>query len=281
MNSAIGNPPCLRPSLTGSRVPCAAAAKPAEAQPSHSRTNTVSIPSRQGRRWAIEHRKLFRGGKWALILWPAYRPGRSLQQVGKVCFRQGWSGNVKELVFGVFLVKMCTMKLPCLRLAAVALLLVCCRLAAPAAPFAEKISFTQPDGTPIVLWGQGDEFYAVFETLDGYTVLFNPQTKAYDYAKVCRRRAAADFHRSGCGPGRSLGAGLEAARCASAPRRSKKQVAERFARWDEAMEVTQRWEELKADAAGRPTWRPRRPGRSRRRRRRLHDDGQEGGADAC
>lgn len=36
-----------------------------------------------------------------------------------------------------------------------------------AAPFARKIAFTQPDGTPIELWGEGDEFSAVFETLDG------------------------------------------------------------------------------------------------------------------
>ena len=55
-------------------------------------------------------------------------------------------------------------------------------MAALGAPFAKKIPFTQPDGTQIVLWGQGDEFYAVFETLDGYTVMFNQQTKAYEYA---------------------------------------------------------------------------------------------------
>jgi len=43
-----------------------------------------------------------------------------------------------------------------------------------AAPFAKRFSFTQPSGIRIELWGQGDEFYAVFETLDGYTVVFEP-----------------------------------------------------------------------------------------------------------
>ena len=37
-------------------------------------------------------------------------------------------------------------------------------------------TFTQPDGTPIQLRGWGDQYYAVFETLDGYTVAKNPAT---------------------------------------------------------------------------------------------------------
>ena len=53
-----------------------------------------------------------------------------------------------------------------------------------AAPFAKRIQFPQPDGTKITLWGEGDEFYALFETMDGYTVTFNPATKAYHYAAV-------------------------------------------------------------------------------------------------
>src|SRR5512133_361906 len=50
------------------------------------------------------------------------------------------------------------------------------------APFTEQISFTQPDGTQIQLNGHGDEFYAVFETLDGYSVVFDRGSKAYCYA---------------------------------------------------------------------------------------------------
>ena len=75
-----------------------------------------------------------------------------------------------------------TLKLPLPKLAGLASLLLLCHVAALGAPFAEKVPFTQPDGTQIVLWGEGDEFYAVFETLDGYTVIFNQQTKAYEYA---------------------------------------------------------------------------------------------------
>ena len=47
-----------------------------------------------------------------------------------------------------------------------------------AAPFAKRIPFVQPDGTAIELWGQGDEFYAVFETLDGYTVVYDQDRKS-------------------------------------------------------------------------------------------------------
>ena len=52
------------------------------------------------------------------------------------------------------------------------------------APFAERMPFTQPDGSRIELWGEGDEFYAVFETLQGYTVVFDPALKAYCYARL-------------------------------------------------------------------------------------------------
>jgi M6 family metalloprotease-like protein len=52
-----------------------------------------------------------------------------------------------------------------------------------AAPFAEFIEYTQPDNTQVTLWGEGDEFHADFETTTGYTVVFDPQQKAYFYAK--------------------------------------------------------------------------------------------------
>ena len=54
-----------------------------------------------------------------------------------------------------------------------------------AAPFRDKIiTFKQPDGTTVQLIGSGDEFYAVFETLDGYTVVFDPARKAYCFAQL-------------------------------------------------------------------------------------------------
>jgi M6 family metalloprotease-like protein len=44
--------------------------------------------------------------------------------------------------------------------------------------------FTQPDGTPIQLRGWGNQYYAVFETLDGYTVTKNPATGYWEVARL-------------------------------------------------------------------------------------------------
>src|SRR5215510_4741646 len=69
------------------------------------------------------------------------------------------------------------------------LLLVVAALAAgtsiQAAPFRDlQLPFTQPDGTKIKVIGSGDEFYAVFETADGFTVVFDEALKAYCFAKL-------------------------------------------------------------------------------------------------
>ena len=45
-------------------------------------------------------------------------------------------------------------------------------------------TFTQPDGTEIQLRGWGDQYYAVFETLDGYTVTQNPATGYWEVARL-------------------------------------------------------------------------------------------------
>jgi M6 family metalloprotease-like protein len=45
-------------------------------------------------------------------------------------------------------------------------------------------TFTQPDGTAIKLRGFGDQNYAVFETLDGYTVTKNPVTGYFEVAQL-------------------------------------------------------------------------------------------------
>src|SRR5262249_3965748 len=52
------------------------------------------------------------------------------------------------------------------------------------APFSGITRFEQPDGTTVELQGQGDEFHAVFETLEGYTVVFVPEARAYFYATL-------------------------------------------------------------------------------------------------
>ena len=45
-------------------------------------------------------------------------------------------------------------------------------------------TFTQPDGSEIQVRGWGDQNYAVFETLDGYTVTKNPATGFYEVAQL-------------------------------------------------------------------------------------------------
>ena len=48
----------------------------------------------------------------------------------------------------------------------------------------KEFTFTQPDGSKIKLRGFGDQYHAVFETLDGYTVTKNPQTGFYEIARL-------------------------------------------------------------------------------------------------
>src|SRR5918997_1269798 len=53
------------------------------------------------------------------------------------------------------------------------------------APFhGEEFTFTQPDGTEFQVRGWGDEYNARFETLDGLSVVQNPDTGFYEYAAV-------------------------------------------------------------------------------------------------
>lgn len=54
-----------------------------------------------------------------------------------------------------------------------------------ASPFISKtFTFTQPDGTKFEVRGWGDQHFAVFETLDGYTVVKNPSTGFFEIAQV-------------------------------------------------------------------------------------------------
>jgi M6 family metalloprotease-like protein len=47
-----------------------------------------------------------------------------------------------------------------------------------------EFTFTQPDETQIQVRGWGNQFYATFETLDGFTIIQNPDTGFYEYAKL-------------------------------------------------------------------------------------------------
>jgi M6 family metalloprotease-like protein len=60
-----------------------------------------------------------------------------------------------------------------------------------AMPFSGKqFTFTQPDGTALEVRGWGNQYAAVFETLDGITVTRNPHTGFYEPAQL-----SADGHR--------------------------------------------------------------------------------------
>ncbi|MCA9472887.1 MAG: M6 family metalloprotease domain-containing protein [Nitrospirales bacterium] len=54
-----------------------------------------------------------------------------------------------------------------------------------ATPFTGKtFTFTQPDGSTVEVRGWGDQHYAVFETLDGYTLMKNPRTGFFEVAQL-------------------------------------------------------------------------------------------------
>ena len=48
----------------------------------------------------------------------------------------------------------------------------------------EEFTFTNPDGSTIEVRGSGNQYYATFETLDGYTVIKDPETGFYKYAQL-------------------------------------------------------------------------------------------------
>lgn len=50
--------------------------------------------------------------------------------------------------------------------------------------FGKEFTFTQPDGTTLRVRGWGDQFQAVFETLDGFTVVRDQATGFYQYAAI-------------------------------------------------------------------------------------------------
>ena len=114
-----------------------------------------------------------------------------------------------------------------------------------AAPFAKTIQFEQPDGTQISLWGQGDDFYAVFETLDGYTVTYDPTQKTYFYATVSAdgTQLLATNLEVGKSDPRTLGLGRHLRITGAAV---AQQAKTRRDIWDLGMENSRRWSELKS-----------------------------------
>ena len=50
--------------------------------------------------------------------------------------------------------------------------------------FNEEFTFTNPDDSTIQVRGWGNQYYATFETLDGFTVIKDPNTGFYKYAQL-------------------------------------------------------------------------------------------------
>ena len=116
-----------------------------------------------------------------------------------------------------------------------------------AAPFDKLFDFTQPDGTRIRFHGRGDEFSARFETIEGYTVVFDQAQKAY-----CFARQDADGQLVSSGVQVQLGnpAALGLAKGVQMSDAARKQmVIERYQLWEQGMQTQKRWNLLKAAAA--------------------------------
>ncbi|MFO1266803.1 MAG: M6 family metalloprotease domain-containing protein [Rubrivivax sp.] len=76
-------------------------------------------------------------------------------------------------------------------------------------PFHGRLfTFTQPDGTQIQLRGWGDQNYATFETLDGYTVTKNAATGFYEVARLSPDGNALEPAPGPAGPMDGAGAGV-------------------------------------------------------------------------
>jgi M6 family metalloprotease-like protein len=113
-----------------------------------------------------------------------------------------------------------------------------------ASPFSKQFRFTQPDGTAIRLWGRGDEFSAVFETLEGYTVTFVPEARAYCYARLSTDGSVLES--TGALVGRTDPATLALPKHLRTNAESDRQAAHaQRAAWERSVSLSERWSELK------------------------------------
>ena len=124
-----------------------------------------------------------------------------------------------------------------------ALAVGCCAMTLQAAPFAETFRFTQPDGTQIEVWGEGDEFRAIFEH-QGYAVVMNPATRTYTYARLSADGTALIPTRLVVGRDDPAVNGLPQ-HLRITPEAERAQARARFEKWDAGMELTQRWQARK------------------------------------
>ena len=123
--------------------------------------------------------------------------------------------------------------------------LICVANQSMAAPFDTTIQFTQPNGTVIKLAGKGDEFHADFETLDGYTVMFDQTLQTYVFA--ARSLDGTQLVSSGLVVGRDDSQVTALAKhLRAAPNTIKAEALKRFNRWDAATQNSARWRARKS-----------------------------------
>jgi len=106
-------------------------------------------------------------------------------------------------------------------------------------------TFKQPDGTEITLKFYGDEFYARTETTDGYTVVFDPLTKSYDYANITSDGKKMLKTEMKVGKVNPQALGLKK-HLDIDPSERRAIARDRFKKWDEATGNSKRWTEIKA-----------------------------------
>ena len=107
------------------------------------------------------------------------------------------------------------------------------------------IEWKQPNGSKFSLRVFGDEFHGRTETVDGYSVVFDPDTRTYFYANVSPN--GEDLVSTGLALGAGDPATLGLARHISIkPEAARAKALTRFEEWDELTENSQRWSELKA-----------------------------------
>ena len=109
------------------------------------------------------------------------------------------------------------------------------------APFInEKFTFTNPDGSTIEVIGSGNQYYARFETEDGFTVVKDPGTGFYKYAKLSDDNSKLVPTEFSVGEADPDDLGLE--KHVSLPKESAKQMAKSAL----AEGVTPRWKTRRA-----------------------------------
>ncbi len=118
------------------------------------------------------------------------------------------------------------------------------------APFAQWLDAKAPDGRTVRIWGEGDEYSAVFESEDGRTVVYDESAGGYAYADKDAQTGALVSTGVRVGGESGVESRLAAIRrhlrdtSAAAVEERRRRIREH----DEATGTTRRWEALKASA---------------------------------